>query len=128
LSLSFKVEVVANSGGQDIPYKQACWSQVGNSEVECFPCPGPNVCWPIPDGGLAHAVAHSGDTIKFQPGIANEPGAPFNNTLCALGKCRMAAITVYLGHTPVCHVAEDGTVTGGTYEGSGTKPKIVCTL
>jgi len=128
-SLMFKAEVNSSGSGQSIPWKSVCWSEVGVADLACFPCPGPDICWPIPGGGFPHAVAHSGDVIKFQPGIADAPGLDMKNTLCELGKCYQGVYIVYSGHTEVCRVNTDATLEGNaTYEGTGTDVKVVCTL
>lgn len=127
-SLMFKAEVNSSVSGQSIPFKSVCWSEVGIAELACFPCPGPNLCWPIPGGGFPHVSVQSGDVIKFQPGIADGPGLDMKNTLCDLGSCYQGRYIVYSGDTEVCRVNPDGTKVNATYEGSGTNVKIVCTL
>ncbi|MDF1497026.1 MAG: hypothetical protein P1P90_03115 [Patescibacteria group bacterium] len=128
-SLMFKAEIIPAGSGQSIPFKSVCWSEAGVANLACFPCPGPNACWPIPDGGFPNAPAHSGDMIKFQPGIADGPGLDMKNTLCELSKCYQGTYIVYSGHTEVCRVNTDGTLAGNAvYEGTGTNVKIVCTL
>ena len=79
-----------SSGIVDIPFKPVCWSSVGVGNLACFPCPGSNVCWPVPDGGLVHSPVVNGTIVKFQPGIADYPGGSMKNTLCDLGKCYQA--------------------------------------
>ncbi len=128
-SLMLKAEVNSTVSGQSIPFKSVCWSDVGVKTLVCFPCPGPNLCYPVPDGGLPHLNVSSGNVIKFQPGIADAPGQDMNNTICELGACYQGIYIVYSGNTEVCRVNTDGTLEGNaTYEGSGTNVKIVCTL
>ncbi len=127
-SLIIKARIVSSIPDHAVPFKSVCWSEVGVAELTCFPCPGSSLCWPQPDGGLSHAEVASGDVIKFQPGIADGPGKDMNNTVCDLGKCYQGRYTVYSGHEQVCTVEPDGSISGGTYEGSGTDVKIVCTL
>lgn len=127
-SLVIKAEIVSAEPNRVIPFKSVCWSEVGTPELACFPCPGPNVCWPVPAGGFEHASVASGDVIKFQPGVADAPGLDMKNTVCDIGKCFDADITVYSGHTEVCRLKPDGSITGGTSEGTGKDVKIVCPL
>jgi len=128
-SLMFKAEIESTGGGQSIPFKPVCWSDIGVAELACFPCPGPDLCWPIPGGGFPHVTVHAGDIIKFQPGIADGPGLDMKNTLCDLGKCFGGTYIVYSGHDEVCRVNPDGLREGSaTYEGTGTNVKIVCAL
>ena len=128
-SLMFKAEINSGMSGQSIPFKSVCWSDVGVVKLACFPCPGPNLCWPVPGGGFPHVSVQTGDVIKFQPGIADGPGLDMKNTLCDLGKCFQGDYIVYSGHTEVCRVNSDGTPEGSAqYEGTGTNVKIVCTL
>ncbi len=127
-SLVIKAEIVSAEPNRAIPFKSVCWSPVGAPQIACFPCPGPNACWPVPAGGFDHASVEPGDVIKFQPGVADAPGEDMKNTICDLGKCFDADITVYSGHTEVCRLKSDGTITGGTSEGSGKDVKIVCNL
>lgn len=127
-SIIIKAQIVSNLPGHAVPFKSVCWSEVGVAELACFPCPDAGICWPIPDGGLPRAQVASGDKVKFQPGIADGPGKDMNNTLCDLGECYQGRYKVYSGHTEVCRIEPDGSISGGTYEGSGTDVKIVCTL
>jgi hypothetical protein len=128
-SLMLKAEIISTVSSQNIPFKSVCWSEVGVSELACFPCPGAGSCWPQPDGGLPHASISPGDVIKFQPGIAELQGNDMQNTLCDLGACQSGRYIVYSGNTEVCRVNPNGTREGNaTYEGSGTNVKIVCTL
>jgi hypothetical protein len=132
-SIMIKAEILSTTSSHVIPEKPVCWSEVGVAELACFPCPGPNLCWPIPGGGFPHVQAHVGDKIRFQPGIANGPGLDMINTMCDIGECQSGRYIVYSGHTEVCRVEPNGDITGvatanAHYDGSGTDIWIVCTF
>jgi hypothetical protein len=128
LMIKAELDYPSGSGTSDIPFKSMCWSTVGVGTLACFPCPGANLCWPVPDAGLPRVPAIGGTVVKFQPGIADYPGGDMKNTLCDLGKCYQGRYTLYSGHAPVCSLETDGVITGGSYEGTGKDMKIVCQL
>ncbi len=128
LMIKAELDYPSGSGTGDILFKSMCWSTVGVGTLACFPCPGANLCWPVPDAGLQRVPAISGTVIKFQPGIADYPGGDMINTLCDLGKCYQGRYTLYSGHTPICSLETDGVITGGVYEGTNKDMKIVCQL
>lgn len=128
LMIKAELDYPSGSGTGDIPSKAMCWSTVGVGTLACFPCPGANLCWPVPDAGLPRVPTIAGTVVKFQPGIADYPGGDMINTLCDLGKCYQGRYTLYSGHTPICSLETDGVITGGVYEGANKDMKIVCQI